>query len=196
MEMTETQKDDITTTEDKNALSLRLGKEASKAARKLRQQRIRQTITLFKSVFPHTFKENPVPLKCEINHDIVTYWQSHEAEMGTLSKKHLRDTLQFYTSRLAYHEACLAENAMRIDLTGTVIEAVSDKAKTYHQDCVNKILAIHKKRTEKRNKKASPSDTKSKAEKKSNTAPETKVQETTVKTDANGRPVLTLKKKS
>lgn len=164
--------------EDKRAANLKQGKAQAKAARKLQKERIHKTITLLQSIFPNAFKAKPEPLKCNINDDLILYWQAHETEMGQLSKKHLRATLQFYTSRLVYHEACLAEKAMRIDLAGTTIEAVTDNAKIYHQDCVNKIIALHKKHAEQRNKKT-------------NRTVETQLQAA----DATGNATLTLKKK-
>lgn len=186
----------VTTETQKQAINLQKGIEVAKAAKKVRAQQIRATVVLLKQTFPLAFSDKCIPLKCHIFEDVVTYWQAHETEMGTLSKKLVRDTLQFYTSRLAYHEACLTKNAMRIDLTGAVIEAVSDQAKIHHQGCGDKIVAIHKKRSVQRNKKTKPSQGEIDIVKKANTTLEMKLQEAAITTDADGRPVLTLKKKS
>jgi len=194
--MHERQKDTANTSEEQLALNLRSGKEASKVAQKLRQQRIRETIALFKRIFSQTFKSTPLPLKCHINQDIVTYWQAHEADMGALSKKHVRDTLQFYTSRLAYHEACLVKNAMRIDLTGAAIEPVSDSAKIHHQDCTDKIVTIHKKRAAQKKKQAKQKQADINTVNIGKATLGMKMSEAAITTDADGHPVLTLKKKS
>lgn len=193
--MSEREQEAAKTAEAKRALNLRHGKDAAKAAQKLRQQRIADTITLFKRVFPHTFKEIPMPLKCQINQDIVAYWQAYETKMDNLSNKQVRDTLQFYTSRLAYHKACLTENAMRIDLTGAVIEPVSEQAKIHHQSCVDAITTRHTKQAAQKKrptKQQAATDTVTQGE----TTLGMQMPEMAITTDDNGNSVLTLKKKS
>jgi len=174
-------------------LNLHNGKEAAKLARKVRTQRIRALIADLKKLFPHTFKEPCVPLKCKIFDDIMVGWPA-DGEHAVPSKKLLRDTLQFYTHSLVYHQACLQEHAMRIDLTGIVIEPVSDQAKVHHQRCMNNITALHEKRAAKKvkrelqNKNAVPANGK--------TTLGTKMPAAAITTDAEGRIVLSLKQES
>ena len=141
------------TKDEQEALNLKKGREASQAAKKVRAKRVRSLLTLLQQVFPDTFAIPYKPLKYEIAKDIIDYWKTKEDDLGELSKKCLRDTLQFYTSRIDYHQACLALDAMRVDLTGNDVSQVTDTEKSYHQAQHDRLTELQKKWDEKKAQK-------------------------------------------
>ena len=175
---------------EKQALNLQKGREASQEAKKARAKRVRLLLNLLQQVFPDAFATSYKPLKCEIAHDIIDYWKNKEDDLGELSKKCLRDTLQFYTSRIDYHNACLAPDATRVDLTGKAVSSVTEDKKRYHQERLDSLNVLQKKwaeqKAKKQQKKANAKSKPSKA--RDNPAPSNAV----IKTDEQGRPVLSL----
>ena len=131
------------------------------------------------------------PLKCNITNDIHDYWQTKEVDLGDLSKKCLRETLHFYTSRVDYHKACLVPDAMRVDLKDNEVSLVTDKEKGYHQQRLHTLAELQKKWAENKAKKQQNKGnvTSTPQKKKDKTIPSNAV----IKTDEQGRLVLPLK---
>ena len=168
---------------EQEALNLKKGREASQAAKKARAKRVRLLLNLLQEVFPDAFAAAYKPLKCNITSDIHDYLQSKEYDLGALSKKCLRDTLHFYTSRVDYHKACLAPDAMRVDLKGNAVSPVTDNEKSYHQQRLESLTALQKKWADQKAKK-------NKSHPKENKAVTQPPINPVLPQDAEGRPIL------
>ena len=179
--------DTVLTKAEQDALNLKKGREASQAAKKARVKRIRLLLNLLQEVFPDAFAAAYKPLKCNITNDIHDYWQTTEYDLGALSKKCLRDTLHFYTSRIDYHKACLAPDAMRVDLKGNAVSPVTDNEKSYHQQRLESLTALQKKWADQKARKKKPQLKENKKETQSPSNP-------VLPQDEKGRPVLSLRK--
>jgi sRNA-binding protein len=90
-------------------------------------------IDLFCARFPNAFSmATPKPLKKRCLVDVATDWEAHRDDYPACSKLLLREAFGVYTSKKRYHQACLVNGAMRVDLQGEAVEAVADAEKDYH----------------------------------------------------------------
>jgi sRNA-binding protein len=101
---------------------------------RVRRQVCRATlIDFFCARFPSAFSvEKPIPLKKRCLVDVAIDWEAHRDDYPACSKLLLREAFGVYTSRKRYHQACITNNAMRIDLQGEPVEVVTDAEKEYH----------------------------------------------------------------
>ncbi|WP_010304085.1 ProQ/FINO family protein [Candidatus Odyssella thessalonicensis] len=101
--------------QDKNAIQ----------ARRERLGKIFQSLDWLMATYPNCFdKENPKPLKLRIEKDIF----NNLPEELPFARHHIRKALAIYTKRRKYQKA-LVENPHRYDLSGNVVEEVSEEHK-------------------------------------------------------------------
>lgn len=102
--------------------------------RKIKKQKIKETIAILKKQFLLTFKENPEPLKVGILEEVL------EKLQGKIPKHKIKDALKYYTRNLLYHQAVLI-NTHRIDLEGKRCQLITAQQKEYSQKGLGMILA-------------------------------------------------------
>ncbi len=92
-------------------------------------------VELLKAHFPHCFKElkEIQPLKIGIKQDLVKHLSSRE-DIVISDKACMVNSLAYYVNSIAYHKSMVA-GAMRLDLEGNPVTAVTAEEANYSAEC-------------------------------------------------------------
>ncbi len=115
--------------------------------------RAKEAGVLISKHYPKCFLlEHPKPLKKNIEKDLMSLKEQYPDVI--VSKKVIKRFLGFYSTRPEYIQALRSEGAMRIDLGGVTVEAVSEEEMLMAQTRPRKLIVEEKK------PKATAADTK------------------------------------